>query len=96
MAHQWKAGDLAVKVRRKRRPGYTVTPSCVQHRPPYGRPCRVVSVTVSKSGKVGLILDGYPTPGNLFGWAAYCFEPILPAEPAFTQAMRSLKPSMEA
>ena len=104
MAHQWKAGDLAVCVDDSRR--------WLPFDPPFrsGKVYRVEAVNADADEMifgepVGLILAGIPefdiiTPnfhchaGD--GWVADRFHPILPAEPCFTEAMRSLRPKVEA
>lgn len=91
MAHLWKAGDLAVCV--------NVNARFLRYRHVY----RVAEVTPSQrwspSGSigVGLILVDQRHPKNTSGhFAALNFRPILPAEPCFVGAMRSLKPRVEA
>lgn len=86
MTHQWKAGDLA----------RCIEPSASILR--YKGIYRVKMVTppcVWDSGfeGVGLVLHGQRHPTNRDGdFVAHRFRPILPAEPAFTTAMRALKP----
>jgi len=89
-AHVWKAGDLAK----------CVNPASVilAYRGVY----RVESITPFRkwndgSECVGLLFVGHRHPANKSGhFAADNFRPILPAEPAFTDAMRSLKPRVDA
>lgn len=90
MAHQWKAGDLAVCVN----PGSKI----LSYRSIY----RVEAVTPVRKWiegfvGVGLILVGVRHPKNTCGdFCCKNLRPILPAEPAFTEAMRSLRPKVEA
>ncbi len=99
MAHQWKAGDLAKCVigddcpifpgssRRLKGAIYRVL-DVKAINDVYGRSC------------VGLRMDRgnpiHPVDGREGFTNAIAFRPILPAEPAFTEAMRSLKPKVEA
>lgn len=89
-AHVWKAGDLARYIN----PAATI----LTHRAIY----RVESVTPFQkwdrgSECVGLVLVGHCHPNNKCGhFAARNFRPIVPAEPAFTEAMRALKPRVDA
>ena len=90
----WQVGDLAVCVDDKDFDGskmeiikgriYRVQDVFVgcEYR---GGPCDVVALDVGVIGS-----DGQA------GFDAACFRPILPAEPAFTEAMRSLRPKVEA
>ena len=72
------------------------TPWKPQHRGTY----RVAGVRVVKDSFgefVALDLEEDPDAFNPeAAWEANRFRPVLPAEPAFTEAMRSLKPKVEA
>ncbi|WDA36423.1 hypothetical protein [Sphingobium sp. YC-XJ3] len=89
MAHLWKAGDLAVCVERS--PHYPHGSDVPQLRATY----RVSGVVDVQEG-LGLLLDGMRLRGPYVGYLARRFRPILPAEPCFVEAMRSLKPRVEA
>ncbi len=90
MSWEWKAGDLAVCVNED-----AVT---LQYRSIY----RVEAVTpVIEWNRgyvgVGLILAGFRHPLNKSGhFCSRHFRPVEPAEPAFTNAMRELRPLVEA
>lgn len=91
-AHVWKAGDLAkcVALAIPSRP----TPSRLLR---LGRIYRVTSVRWSVGDQcVAIGLEGVYSKGPLRDWHAECFRPTLPAEPAFTEALRSLKPRVDA
>lgn len=93
-AHVWKAGDLA---------------KCVDDA---GGFCPVEKIPAEiKKGKVyrvqraGVSVDHFGKEYVIIGlvgfdWSrgfnTHYFRPILPAEPAFTDAMRSLKPRVDA
>lgn len=99
MAHQWKAGDLAKCVDAQKCPVY---PSST--RVSLGAIYRVVGVktiaNIYGEDCVGLKLDRdnciHPVTGMEGHENVVRFRPVLPAEPAFTEAMRSLKPRVEA
>lgn len=92
MAHQWKAGDLAVCVALTI-PGRPVPSKILR----LGRIYRVKTVRWSVGDQcVALGLDGVYSKGPRRDWHAEAFRPILPAEPCFTEAMRSLRPKVEA
>lgn len=91
MAHQWKAGDLAVCVKEggwRRIDGTDMG----GHHPAYRATVRVASVSLFRGEIVVLHLDGYHEDG----YCAHRFRPIEPAEPSFTKAMRELRPLVEA
>lgn len=95
MAHQWKVGDLAV---------------CVDDSPPRMigglietkreyverlRKGEIYRVTHIARGKT-VDCIGLGDINKRAGGECTRFRPILPAEPAFTEAMRSLRPKVEA
>lgn len=90
MGWNWKAGDLAVCVCKESK--------ILQYRSIY----RVQAVTPTRKWScgfvgVGLLLVGFRHPGNTSGhFCSNNFRPIQPAEPAFTKAMRELRPMVEA
>ncbi len=93
MAHQWKAGDLAVRV--------SVPADAIPEAPRVLTSMKVgciyrVCDALVHLGRVGLVIDGHPSPHPTQAWDAEIFRPVLPAEPAFTEAMRSLRPTVEA
>ncbi len=90
MAHQWKAGDLAVCV------DVSGTPRTRSDIPAQKAVYRVSEVFQHWSGVIGLRLVGLTLRYGDAGYAASRFRPVLPAEPVFTEAMRSLKPRVEA
>lgn len=88
----WKAGDLAV----------CVDLSVAEHHLPITaievrRIYRVERVFVSpRNGNLVLVLHGVRADTSDGGYASFRFRKLLPAEPCFTEAMRSLKPKVEA
>jgi len=98
MAHQWKAGDLAVCVDNSSRWGEFA--AYTPWRPTYRGTYKVAGVRVIEDDLgdfVALDLVEDPDAFNPeAAWEADRFRPILPADPAFTDAMRSLKPRVEA
>lgn len=91
MAHQWKAGDLARCIRDAGSNGGKKASTPIV----CGRVYRVLSVYTSAQGPIGLMVN--QTDETDWGcWNASWFRPILPAEPAFTKAMRELRPLVEA
>jgi hypothetical protein len=98
-AHVWKAGDLARCNNDDACPVYPSASARVK-----GAIYRVLEVRAitSLAGNpcVGLKLDRHNPVHPITGEEGYsnavCFRPILPAEPAFTDAMRSLKPRVDA
>lgn len=93
MAHQWKAGDLAVRVRVP--DGILPEARRVPNSMKVGGVYRVAEVLVHL-GRVGLVIDGHASLHPTKAWGAEMFRPILPAEPCFAEAMRSLRPKVEA
>lgn len=99
MAHLWKSGDLARCINADPCP---IFPSSVRR--VKGRVYRVVDVMtindVYGRSQVGLKLDRdnpiHPVTGGEAYSNAICFRPIKPASRKFTEAMRSLKPRVEA
>lgn len=99
MSHQWKAGDLAKCVDAADCPIFPGSTRVVE-----GAVYRVTGVKVIPDvygkGQVGLKLDRHncihPVTGAEGFDHARRFRPILPAEPCFTEAMRSLRPKVEA
>tara|TARA_Y100000114_G_scaffold153717_2_gene174290 strand:+ start:38679 stop:38981 length:303 start_codon:yes stop_codon:yes gene_type:complete len=100
MAHQWKAGDLAVCVM----PGQVWDKSASgapapANAPSHGKVYRFVEAVMSSRPwwqfwNMPILLLGFENvPGR---YNAACFRPILPADPAFTEAMRSLKLKVRA
>ena len=86
MAHQWKAGDLAVCVDPEGRGKRCAIP------PRFRATYRVLEVT--HGGRGLLFSELNPAPYDAFN--AHRFRPIEPAEPSFTKAMRELRPLVEA
>ena len=91
MAHQWKAGDVAVRVRVP----HGVPGPRMPSRFKIGGAYRVRAV-LTHLNRIGLVVDGHPSPHPTKAWGSEMFRPILPAEPCFTEAMRSLRPKVEA
>ena len=87
MAHQWKAGDLARCIHVGKH--WSKYPIVV------GRAYRVIWAGKSAEGPVALQVSGADQEQGGC-WDAAWFRPILPAEPQFVEAMRSLKPRVEA
>lgn len=95
-AHVWKAGDLAKCVL-----GGFMAGNPVGTFPRKGATYRVIKVIppMEWAGDMygaGLVLDRIRANNPHGGFYCGRFRPILPAEPAFTEAMRSLKPRVEA
>ena len=93
MSHQWKAGDLAVCVDASA--GGSTGIAHLEYRGTY----RVERIYVSPRGLIGLVLFGVRNLDRWnrpVGWNADRFRPVLPAELCFTEAMRSLRPKVEA
>lgn len=99
MAHIWKAGDLARCVIDDDCPIFPTSSRRVK-----GAVYRVMDVKtindVYGNPVVGLKMDRHNPVHPVTGEKGYnshiCFRPILPAEPAFTEAMRHLRPKVEA
>ncbi|EQB03894.1 hypothetical protein [Sphingobium sp. HDIP04] len=92
MAHQWKAGDLARCINDCEDDG---TPLGIVR----GRIYRVINVFNGwdENGLPSFALNvGVIGTNGCDGFSADCFRPVLPAEPCFVEAMRSLKPRVEA
>lgn len=100
MAHQWKAGDLAKCVR----PNGEWVPYSYNIPAPLNAPeqygvYRVRAVALTNRTlrnfwrKRLVVLELVGIRGR---YNCCYFRPILPAEPAFTEAMRSLRPKVEA
>lgn len=95
MAHLWKVGDLAVCVDDspvRYIDGLIETKREYVERLRKGEVYRVTHIARGKT--VDCI--GLGDFNKLAGGESTRFRPILPAEPAFTEAMRSLKPRVEA
>ena len=91
MAHQWKTGDLARCIRDAGSIGGKKASTPIVR----GRVYRVLSVHQSAQGPIGLMVN--QTDETDWGcWNASWFRPVLPAETAFTERMRALKPRAEA
>ena len=91
MAHQWKAGDLAVCVDVSE-----IEPGCgwahdAANCPPIKSTLRIFEILQDdECGCIFAILDGG------YGALLQRLRPVLPASRKFTEQMRSLKPKVEA